>query len=69
MNEEPLPHPRDYKKDEYAEYYNIMFTWNNFFDFEISKCTFQLKPSFSGIALKHPEFYRFLYLLKMDISG
>ena len=69
MNEKPFPNPRDYKKDEYAEYYNIMFAWNNIFDSEISKYTLQLKPSFSGIALKHPEFYISLYLLKMDISG
>ena len=47
----------------------MMFIWNEIFESEISKYTFQLKPSFSGIALKHPEFYRFLYLLKMDISG
>ena len=69
MNEKPFPNPRDYKKDEYAEYYNIMFAWNNIFDSEISKYTLQLKPSFSGIALKHLKLCRFLYLLMMDISG
>ncbi len=37
------------KEYKYEEYYDIVFTWDEVSNFEISGCIFQLKYSFSGI--------------------
>ena len=70
MRKKPGSCSRKYKEDKQQEEYSYdVFPWNNVFLTKNSNQTLQFKPSLSGIALKHPEFYRFLYLLKMDISG